>query len=282
MRFTTHHGVAGREADARPEPGGRNGWLAAAALSLAVVAGCNAGDADAQAAQGAEQTAEAAPLANDAAKASYSIGYRFAENVRRQFPDDIDNDAFVRGVTDLLANKESAVDAAEAERVLSAMMEAHQAKAASESLHNLEAGLDFLKKNGKRDGVTTTESGLQYQVLREGEGDKPGPTDTVTTHYEGRLIDGTIFDSSYKRGQPATFPLNRVIAGWTEGLQLMSPGSKYRFFVPADLAYGDKAVGPVPANSTLIFDVELLKVGSAEAGTPSADTPQEGGADDKP
>lgn len=233
--------------------------LLAVLAALALLAGCDAGSAP------EEQSAEPEPLTDDSAKAAYSLGYRFAENVQRQFPEDLDNEAFVRGVRDQLTAQEALVDDAEAERVLTAMMEARQAQAASDSLENLEEGLAFLEENAERDGVVTLDSGLQYEVLEEGEGDKPAATDTVTTHYEGRLIDGEVFDSSYERGEPATFPLNRVIAGWTEGLQLMSPGAKYRLYVPAELAYGDQAAGSIPPNSTLIFDVELLEVASADS-----------------
>ena len=126
---------------------------------------------------------------------------------------------------------------------------------------NLTIGREFLEENAKNDSVKVTESGLQYMVLKEGNGAKPGPTDTVTVHYTGTLIDGKVFDSSVERGEPATFPLNRVIPGWTEGLQLMSEGSKYRLFIPSELAYGEKGAGDdILPNSTLIFDVELIKV----------------------
>jgi len=124
---------------------------------------------------------------------------------------------------------------------------------------NLKAGQDFLAANKLREGVTETASGLQYEVLQLGEGDKPWPTHTVTCHYHGTLIDGTVFDSSVKRGVPASFPLNMVIKGWTEGLQLMPVGSKFRFFIPANLGYGDRQVSAqIGPNSTLIFDVELI------------------------
>jgi FKBP-type peptidyl-prolyl cis-trans isomerase FklB len=127
---------------------------------------------------------------------------------------------------------------------------------------NLKAGEDFLEENKKRDAVHTTESGLQYEVLTEGSGPKPKATDKVKCHYHGTLIDGTIFDSSVQRGQPATFPLNMVIKGWTEALQLMPVGSKYRLFLHPTLAYGERQTGSVIGpNSTLIFDVELLGIG---------------------
>ena len=126
---------------------------------------------------------------------------------------------------------------------------------------NKTLGREFLEQNAKNDSVVQTKSGLQYMVLKEGTGAKPGPTDEVTVHYTGRLIDGTVFDSSVERGEPATFPLNGVIAGWTEGLQLMTEGSKYRLFIPSELAYGSKGAGDqILPNSTLIFDVELIKV----------------------
>ncbi|MBC8209695.1 MAG: FKBP-type peptidyl-prolyl cis-trans isomerase [Gammaproteobacteria bacterium] len=121
-------------------------------------------------------------------------------------------------------------------------------------------GLDFLKQNSSNPGVVTLASGLQYLVLSEGNGSKPAATDKVKVHYAGTLINGNEFDSSYKRGTPAEFPLNGVISGWTEGLQLMTTGSKYRFFIPPDLAYGSRAVSTIPANSTLIFEVELLDI----------------------
>jgi len=126
---------------------------------------------------------------------------------------------------------------------------------------NLQAGQSFLEENKKKPGITTLPSGLQYEVLVEGTGIKPSSSNKVTCHYHGTLIDGTVFDSSVKRGQPATFPLNMVIKGWTEGLQLMSVGSKWRFFIPPQLAYGDRQTGAhIGPNSTLIFDVELLGV----------------------
>ncbi len=126
---------------------------------------------------------------------------------------------------------------------------------------NLKEGQDFLATNSSKPGVVSLPSGLQYEVITEGTGEKPGATDTVTCHYHGTLINGTIFDSSVQRGRPASFPLNQVIKGWTEGLQLMGTGSKWRFFIPPHLGYGDRQVGPsIGPNSTLIFEVELLSV----------------------
>lgn len=127
---------------------------------------------------------------------------------------------------------------------------------------NKTAGATFLAENGKKTSIVTTASGLQYEVLTKGTGTKsPSASDTVEVHYEGKLLDGSVFDSSYKRGQSISFPLNRVIAGWTEGLQLMTEGAKYRLYIPSDLAYGSRgAGGAIPPNATLIFDVELLKI----------------------
>ena len=119
----------------------------------------------------------------------------------------------------------------------------------------------FLSENGRRESVITTQSGLQYEVIEEGDGAKPTARDKVTVHYKGELTDGTVFDSSYERGEPTTFPVNRVIPGWTEGLQLMRVGSKYKFYIPPDLGYGSRGQGPIPPNSPLIFQVELLRIG---------------------
>lgn len=134
-------------------------------------------------------------------------------------------------------------------------------KKAEQAASNLKAGEDFLNANKEREGVTALPSGLQYEILKDADGPKPTAFNTVTCHYHGTLIDGTVFDSSVQRGKPASFPLNMVIKGWTEGLQLMSVGSKYRFFIPANLAYGERQVSAqIGANSTLIFDVELLGI----------------------
>lgn len=269
MPFTHYLPFRRRDAAAAALPTLRAAIAVAGTLALAILAGC-----ERAAAPAGGDASEPAPLADDAAKASYSLGYRFAQNVERQFPGEIQRDAFVSGVSDQLGGTAARVGDDEAERVLTAMMEAREAKAANRALETLEEGLAFLEENARRDEVVALESGLQYEVLEQGEGAKPARDDTVTTHYEGRLIDGTVFDSSYQRGEPASFPLDRVIPGWTEGLQLMSTGAKYRLFVPADLAYGDRAAGSIPPNSTLIFDVELLDIGEAEAGAETDEAAQ--------
>ena len=199
-------------------------------------------------------------LDSDARKASYSIGYSMATNIRREFGEDMDLAAFEAGVRDQLAGTESQLSEAEANAALQSLVLARQQAAEATATENISVGQEYLAENGKRDGVVTLPSGLQYEVLTDAEGPKPLPTDRVTTHYRGTLIDGTQFDSSYDRGQPATFPLNGVIAGWTEALQLMSPGAKWRLYIPPELAYGERGQGPIPANSTLIFDVELISI----------------------
>jgi len=133
-------------------------------------------------------------------------------------------------------------------------------KTEGEALLNVEKGAAFLAENGEREGVKTTESGLQYEVVKKGDGAVPADTSIVTVHYEGSLIDGTIFDSSYKRGEPISFPLSGVIPGWTEGVQLMQAGATYKFYIPANLGYGPRGQGPIPANSVLIFKIELLGI----------------------
>lgn len=130
----------------------------------------------------------------------------------------------------------------------------------TQAAENKQAGLDFLAGNKNKEGITTTDSGLQYELMNEGNGQRPNAHSKVTCHYEGRLLSGKVFDSSLERGQPATFPLDRVIPGWTEGLQYMKEGAKYRFFIPEHLAYGANQVGTIPPCSTLIFEVELLKI----------------------
>lgn len=208
---------------------------------------------------GAARAAEP-ELETNSQKASYSIGYSMAANIRREFGTDIDLAAFEAGIRDQLADGASRVSDEDANAAFESLVAARQAAASAKSQENIAAGAAFLAENGLREGVVTLPSGLQYEVLQAADGPKPGPDDRVTTHYRGTLIDGTQFDSSYDRGQPATFPLNGVIAGWTEALQLMSPGAKWRLYIPPELAYGDRAQGPIPANSTLIFDVELLEI----------------------
>ncbi len=197
-------------------------------------------------------------------KASYSIGYDIGETFKKQ-KIELNLDALVAGLKEALSGKEAALSKDEREKTLQAfqkeMMEKQIAASKEAAEKNKAEGEKFLEENKKKDGVKTTASGLQYKVLKEGSGAAPKETDTVVTNYRGTLIDGTEFDSSYKRNEPATFPVNRVIKGWTEALQLMKPGAKYQLFIPSSLAYGERGAGQtIGPNATLIFDVELLSI----------------------
>ncbi|MCW8923000.1 MAG: FKBP-type peptidyl-prolyl cis-trans isomerase [Gammaproteobacteria bacterium] len=201
-------------------------------------------------------------------KASYSIGVDFINRMQAQNAE-IDVDAFIRGLTDASTGKEPAMPQADMTQAIKDFQQhvtnIRMAKQKELATENLEAGKAFLAANAKKEGVITTASGLQYKVIKEGEGDSPKLEDTVVTNYEGRLIDGQVFDSSYKRNQPATFPVKGVIKGWTEALQMMRVGAKWQLFVPADIAYGASQRGQfIKPNSTLIFDIELLEIKPAK------------------
>lgn len=185
---------------------------------------------------------------------------RMLANVQRELtdaPDSIVTSLFYRGFTDVLTNDTTIFTMASAEKLQQEKMQVNK-KAKAKKLR--KAGRDFLAENGKKPGIITTPSGLQYEVLKQGDGAVPQTTDKVKVHYEGRLIDGTVFDSSIKRGEPAVFGLNQVIKGWTEGLSLMPVGSKWRLYIPQELGYGDRQAGQIPPYSALIFDVELLGI----------------------
>lgn len=190
---------------------------------------------------------------------SYSVGMIIAQNLVDQGITDINQESFNAAISDVLAGKETKVSKAEASATFQRVAKEGQMKA---SLAHRTAGEKFLKENGMRKEVTTTDSGLQYEVLTPKPGARmPKLTDKVNVHYHGTLTDGTVFDSSVDRGEPISFPLNGVIQGWQEGLQLMSVGSKYRLFIPYNLAYGERAAGPtIKPYSALIFDVELLAI----------------------
>lgn len=197
-------------------------------------------------------------------KASYGIGLNIGKNFKEQFPD-VDVDAMVQGFKDALAGAKPEIDEAELTTVMRNFQEEMQKKNAERmtelSTKNEKEGEKFLAENKKKKGVITLPSGLQYKVIKEGTGPKPKVTDTVTCNYWGKTLEGKEFDSSYKRGEPAQFPLTRVIPGWTEGLQLMPVGSKYEFFIPSNLAYGPRGAGAdIGPNATLIFEVELLGI----------------------
>ncbi|HEY4271275.1 MAG TPA: FKBP-type peptidyl-prolyl cis-trans isomerase [Candidatus Udaeobacter sp.] len=214
-------------------------------------------------------------------KVSYSIGMQIGFNLARQKVD-VNPDILVAGIKDSLANKPQ-LTPDQVKEVMAQFEKDMEQKQKDLGEKNKTAGTKFLEENKKKPGVKTTASGLEYKVEKEGTGSQPKPTDMVTVNYRGTLIDGTEFDSSYKRGQPATFPVNGVIKGWTEALQLMKKGAKYQLFIPSSLAYGERAMGPdIGPNSTLIFEVELMDVkppptpappGSAKAPPPPSPAP---------
>jgi len=198
-------------------------------------------------------------LETDVAKASYGLGYNIAGNVDNQYGKALDTKAFLAGVEDGFAGTKTKVPEEAVLAALNALNDARTAERGKLADTNLAAAKAFLAENGKKEGVVTTASGLQYQIIVAGKGPKPSLTDTVTTHYTGTLIDGTVFDSSVERGTPATFPVNGVIPGWVEALQLMPVGSKWRIVVPPDLAYKERGAGNrIGPNEALIFEIELI------------------------
>jgi FKBP-type peptidyl-prolyl cis-trans isomerase FklB len=220
-------------------------------------------------------------------KASYAIGMNLGGGLHRQNVD-VDSAALVQGLKDALAGGKTLLTDDEARAALmqlqKEMQEKMQAKAAAEGEANKKEGEAFLAANKTKEGVVTLPSGLQYKILTPGSGPKPTPTDSVVCNYKGTLINGTEFDSSYKRGEPATFPVTGVIKGWTEALQLMPVGSKWQLFVPADLAYGPRGTpgGPIGPNATLIFEVELISIKDKNPPPDKAPGPGAGAADKTP
>lgn len=238
--------------------------LALVALAFGAVA-CQEKEAESSAPVALEQPQQ---------KQAYALGMQVGSFISRNLQDQqalgisLDAQLVAKGFADGLAGK-AQLKEEDAQAMLKDLDgqigERRQAQAKAEQEKNTAAGAAFLAENGKREGVTTTASGLQYEVVTAGAGAQPKATDTVTVHYTGTLVDGTKFDSSVDRGQPATFALDRVIPGWTEGLQQMKEGAKYKFYIPSELAYGPRGAGSIPPNSVLIFDVELLKVEAAPA-----------------
>ena len=195
--------------------------------------------------------------ANELEKVSYSIGINVATSIKSEGLDSINSFYISKGFQDVFENKDLAVNIEESNKIIGEYFNKKQ------DAKNQRLAIDskiFLEQNKQKDGVMTTESGLQYLILSEGRGNNPTLNDNVTVHYHGTLIDGTIFDSSVDRKQPATFPLNGVIPGWQEALQMMSVGSKWKIFIPSELAYGESGAGAIGPNSTLIFEVELLSI----------------------
>ena len=231
-------------------------------LATATLALCAASLPAPAQAPAAPAPAPAAPAPLSGEEASYLIGVDFASQLaQRGLSHDLSEAAMARGIKDGLAGKKPNSD--DQQRIARYVRDAVEASA----VRNEATAKAFLAKNGKEKGVVTTASGLQYKIVTAGDpkGTAPLPTDQVTVHYRGKLLDGTEFDSSYARGTPATFPLDGVIKGWTEGLQLMKPGAKAQLFVPPDLAYGHAGRPSIPGGSLLIFDVELLSVAKPAA-----------------
>lgn len=198
-------------------------------------------------------------------KVSYALGLGIGRQLSQMGADNLDIDDFAKAIKDILAGKKPEIDDAEAQTLVKDFFEKQEAKqraaAAEKFKETKEKGEAYLAENAKKEGVVTLPSGLQYQVIKEGNGRRPKATDKVKCHYEGMLVDGKLFDSSIQRGEPATFPLNGVIKGWTEGLQLMQEGAKYRFFIPYHLGYGENGAGAsIPPFAALVFDVELIEV----------------------
>ena len=208
--------------------------------------------------------AETIELKDQKDKESYSFGYQFGQSLKAQGLD-ISLEIYTSGIKDALAGKEPQMSQEEIRTTIAEVqkriMAARQKDLMEKSAKNLEEGKKFLAENQKKEGIKTLPSGLQYKILAEGSGKMPKAEDRVTVNYKGTLTDGTEFDSSYKRGQPATLPVNGVIKGWTEALQLMKEGSKWQLFIPSELAYGERGAGStIPPSSTLIFEVELILV----------------------
>lgn len=236
-------------------------------LAMAVAAcqqqsGDNAAGGDKAA--GSSAAASNVELKTDAQKRSYALGMDIGNSVK-DLPVELKVDYLAAGISDTVAGGETQLSEQEQKAVMQSFVKelesAQQEKASEQASKNLEAGKQFLAKNKDKEDVKVTDSGLQYKVVSEGEGESPTAQDSVKVDYEGRLIDGTVFDSSYERGEPVTFPVNAVIPGWTEALQLMKPGAEYMLYIPPDLAYGERGAGAkIGPNETLIFKVELRDV----------------------
>lgn len=252
-------------------------FLALSVSAAMLLTACK-NDAPAQTSQPAAPVLTINEQSSEVQKVGYAAGYDMGRNLKK-IADDMDLDAFQAGVKDAYAGTDAKLSEEQMQSIVQTYMtrkqeEAHK-KLEEKAVENKAAGEAWLAQNATKEGVKTTKSGLQYKVIREGTGTPPKATDTVVVNYEGKLIDGKVFDSSYERGEPIAFPLNQVIPGWTEGLQLMKPGAEYELYVPADLAYGETGAPDIEPNSTLIFKVELLTPEDAKAAQEKAHAKQQ-------
>jgi FKBP-type peptidyl-prolyl cis-trans isomerase FklB len=225
---------------------------AAVALVALVLAGCDS------------QTS--VELDTPAQKASYGIGLNMGKSLAQEGMDDLDSNAVAQGIEDAIGKKEQRLKDEELVEAFAYLQKRAEERMTKLNEESAEAGKTFLAENAKREGVTTTASGLQFEVLKKADGAQPKATDVVTVHYEGKLTDGTVFDSSVERGSPIDLPVNGVIPGWVEGLQLMHVGEKYKLVIPSELAYGAQSPSPaIPANAVLVFELELLAIKDSAA-----------------
>jgi len=209
---------------------------------------------------GVSVSAQAQELESQKEKFSYTIGYQMGLSLQRPGME-LDQEILMQALRDALGGARPKLSRNEMDAAIAAQRAELEGDRQEKASANLARGEEFLKQNKQREAVTATDSGLQYEVISEGDGERPTSSDTVVVHYEGSLLDGSVFDSSYERDNPATLPLNGVIKGWQEGLQLMKEGAKYKFFIPADLAYGESGAGQrIGPNETLVFEVELLEI----------------------
>ena len=221
---------------------------AAVALVGLVLAGCDA------------QTSEV-ELKTPAQKASYGIGLNMGKSLSQEGLADLDSQAVALGIEDAIGNKEQKLKDEELMEAFAFLQKRAEERITKLNEESAQAGKKFLEENGKKEGVVTTASGLQYEVIKKAEGAQPKASDVVTVHYEGKLTDGSVFDSSIERGSPIDLPVSGVIPGWVEGLQLMHVGEKYKLYIPSELAYGAQSPSPaIPANSVLVFELELLAI----------------------
>jgi FKBP-type peptidyl-prolyl cis-trans isomerase FklB len=221
---------------------------AAVALVGLVLTGCDS--------QTSEMTLE-----TPAQKASYGIGLNMGKSLAQEGMDDLDSNAVAQGIEDAIGKKEQRLKDEELIEAFAFLQKRAEERMVALNDESAKAGKKFLEDNAKREGVTTTASGLQYEVVTKADGAQPKATDVVTVHYEGKLTDGSVFDSSVERGSPIDLPVSGVIPGWVEGLQLMHVGEKYKLYIPSELAYGEQSPTPaIPANAVLVFDLELIAI----------------------